>query len=98
MRVTLEITVRYFTILRNITKRREEEIELNENSTVEDMLNILIKEYGENFERFMSTGKGKRRLQLVFLLNGQDIAQSDGLRTKLHNGDTIAVVPPIAGG
>ena len=94
----MEIIVRYFTILRKITKKRQERIKIKEDSTFEDMLAILVKRYGENFERYASSGRGKKGLQLVFLLNGQDIAQFNGLKTRLHNGDTVTVMPPIAGG
>ena len=94
----MEITVRYFTVLRKITQKRQENLEMKPNSTIEDMLAILTQKYGESFERYVSSGKGKKGLQLVFLLNGQDVRNFDGLKTKLHSGDLVAVIPPIAGG
>lgn len=97
-RVAMEIIVRYFTVLREVTKKRQESFKIKEDSTIEDMLAVLTEKYGENFERYVSSGKGKKGLQLVFLLNGEDIAQFKGTKTRLHDGDTVAVVPPIAGG
>jgi len=94
----MEIIIRYFTVLRKITRKRQERIKIKKDSTFEDMLAILVRRYGENFERYASSGRGKKGLQLVFLLNGQDLSQLNGLRTRLHDGDTVAVVPPIAGG
>jgi MoaD family protein len=94
----MEVTVRYFTVLRRITQKKQENLEMKLNSTVEDMLMILTRKYGESFERYVSSGRGKKGLQLVFLLNGQDVRNLDGLKTRLNNGDTVAVMPPIAGG
>ena len=94
----MEITVRYFTILRKLTEKKQEKLNIKVGSTLEDMLALLIKRYGESFERYVSSGKAKKGVQMVFLLNGKDIAQFDGLKTTLHNGDTITLMPPIAGG
>ncbi len=94
----MEITVHYFTVLRNVTKKRLEKIKVNDGSTLESLLTALIKKYGENFERYMSSGKREKRVQVIFLLNGQDVAQFKGLGTQLHDGDVVSLMPPIAGG
>lgn len=94
----MEITVRYFTVLRKLTEKKQERLNIKEDSTLEDMLALLIKRYGEHFERYVSSGRVKKGIQMVFLLNGQDVAQYDGLKTTLHNGDTVTLMPPIAGG
>lgn len=98
IRVTMEITVSYFTVLRSITEKRQEKINIEEDSTFEDILTILVKRYGKNFERYVSSGEEKKGLPLVFLLNGQDIWQFNGLKTRLHDGDNVVLMPPIAGG
>jgi hypothetical protein len=61
--------------LREVTKKRQEIIEIKQNSTLEDMLTLLIKKYGANFERYVSSGREKKGLQLILLLNEQDISQ-----------------------
>jgi len=94
----MEITVRYFTVLRRITEKRQESLKMKGDSTLEDMLVILTEKYGKNFERYVSSGIGKKGLRLVFLLNGKDVTQFEGLKTRLHEGDTLALMPPIAGG
>jgi MoaD family protein len=94
----MEITVHYFTILRELTGKRQEKIKVKEDSTVEDMLAVLVEIYGERFKGYVSSPRGKKGLQLVLLLNSQDITQLDGLRTTLHDGDTVSLILPIAGG
>jgi len=94
----MEITVHYFTVLRELTEKRQEKIRMREGSTVEDMLAFLAGSYGTRFKRYVSPPKGKKGLQLVLLLNNQDITQLDGLKTTLHDGDTVSLILPIAGG
>jgi MoaD family protein len=94
----MEITVHYFTILRELTGKRQEKIKLKEGSTVEDLLALLTESYGARFKRHVSSPKKKKGLQLVLLLNNQDITQLQGLKTTLHDEDTVSLVLPIAGG
>jgi MoaD family protein len=98
MRFAMQIIMRYFTVLSKITRKRQERIILKENSTIEEVLAILMERYGENFRRYVSSGRGGSGLKLICLLNGQDVAQFNGFKTKLQDGDTVALMPPIAGG
>jgi MoaD family protein len=94
----MEITVHYLTILRELTEKRQEKIKLKEGSRVEDLLAFLTESYGARFKGHVSPQKGKKGLQLVLLLNNQDITQLHGLKTTLHDGDTVSLILPIAGG
>ena len=94
----MKVIVRYFTILREITRKREEEIDANEDSTIEDVLTFLNGKYGKEFERYVLSGRKHKGLRLLFLVNGQNIQQLDDLKTKLQNGSVLTIMPPIAGG
>lgn len=94
----MEITVHYFTVLRKLTEKRQEKIKLKEDSTIENVLVLLIEKYGESFRQYVSPPKKKERLQLVLLVNNKDITQLNGLKTLLHNGDVVSLILPIAGG
>jgi len=94
----MEITVHYFTVLRELTEKRQEKIKMKEGSTVQDLLAVLTESYGARFRRHVSPQKGKKGLQLVLLLNNQDITQLEGLKTTLHDRDIVSLILPIAGG
>jgi MoaD family protein len=94
----MEITVHYFTVLRELTKKRQEKIKLKEGSTVEELFALLTESYGARFKRHVFPPKAKKGLQLVLLLNNQDISQLSGFKTTLHDGDIISLILPIAGG
>jgi len=93
----VEVTVRYIITLREVVGKREEKISLPDGSTVEDVLLILAEKYGENFERYAHSGR-EGGLQLLFLINGRNVAYLDGLKTRLDDGVTLAIIPPVAGG
>lgn len=94
----MKVTVRYFTVLREMIGKRAEEIDAKENSTVKDVLSFLIGKYGKEFGRQISSGREHKGLKLLFLIDGQNIEKLDGMKTKLQNGSVLTIVPPVAGG
>nr|MDO8100406.1 MoaD family protein [Candidatus Njordarchaeota archaeon] len=94
----MEIIIHYFTILRNITGTREERMDANEGSTVEDVLKALSMRYGKEFERYILSGREHRGLKLLFFVDGRNIEGLDGFKTKLKSGSVLAIMPPVAGG
>jgi len=94
----MDITVRYFTTLREVTGKREEKIGLVEGSSLGDALRFIAKKYGESFERYLSSGTERRGLKLLYLINGQNAADLGGLKMRLRDGNTLTIIPPVAGG
>jgi len=97
----LQVSVRFFTTLREVTGEREETIEFTEASTVtlEDVLQKLAKKHGKDFTEYVydrRTNEPKGYLQ--FLINGKSITPAKGLKTKLRDGDVLAIIPPVGGG
>ncbi len=94
----MQVTVRYFTIVRNITGMREEKLDAKEGSTVEDVLKTLSTRYGKEFDRLIFSGRDHRGLRLLFFVDGRNIEGPEGFKTKLNAGSVLAIMPPIAGG
>ncbi|MBS7644180.1 MoaD family protein [Candidatus Bathyarchaeota archaeon] len=91
----MEVTVKFFTTLREITGKREEKIVLNHDATVRDLLNILSNKYGKAFGDYVFESSDTPRPSLQFLVDGVSIAN---LQTKLRNGCKVAIIPPVGGG
>ena len=94
----MEINIRYFYPLRDMTGIAEEKIRLNSGTTMELLLESLSRKYGEDFEKYIYSGVKRKGLKIIFLLNGTNILQLQGLKTKLVNGSTVTMMPPVAGG
>ncbi|MGQ9460053.1 MAG: ubiquitin-like small modifier protein 1 [Candidatus Bathyarchaeaceae archaeon] len=94
----MKIQVKFFTTLREITGKKEEEIELSGSTTIKELLTQLSKKYGREFVNYLYDEKGEIRTHIQILINGRDIDVFQGLETKLKEGDTIAIFPPVGGG
>ncbi|MCX8151332.1 MAG: MoaD family protein [Candidatus Bathyarchaeota archaeon] len=97
----MQVSVRFFTILREITGKREEVLQFapQEKVTVSLVLRKLAQTYGKDFCDYVftkATGEVKGFLQ--FLVNGKSVAALGGLETQLEDGDVLAIVPPVGGG
>jgi sulfur-carrier protein len=94
----MNVEVKFFTSLREITGKKVDEIQLQNVITVEEMLTLLSEKYGEKFREYVYDKKGKVHGFLSFLVNGRNINVLQGFDTELKQGDVIAVVPPVGGG
>ena len=96
--MTLKVTVRFFTTLREITGRKEENIELSDTETVSSLLKQLSRKYGKEFDDYMFDELGDVHGHLQILVNGRSVTTMCGLKTKLKEGDQMAILPPVGGG
>jgi MoaD family protein len=97
----LKISVRFFTSLREILGKKEENLEFPEGErvTVDTVLGKLKQRYGKPFVEYVydpKTGEMKGFLQL--LVNGKSASTLNGVKTELADGDVLAILPPVGGG
>ena len=97
----MHVTVRFFTVLREVTGNKEQTLILPEGKevTVDDVLKTLSAQYGKRFTEYVydaETGEVKGFLQ--FFINGKSASTLKGLQTELDDGDVLAIVPPVGGG
>jgi len=94
----LKITVHFLGNIRETTGTREQAFDISE-PTVEALVDRMTGEYGDDFKRtLINTSTGKVSSSLVIALNGVDIEALKGVKTNLKDGDTVAIIPPVAGG
>ena len=97
-KASISVQVKFFTTLREIVGKKEEQIKLSDSTTLETLLKQLSKKYGEDFEDYVYDELGKVRGHLQFLINGKSASTDQGMKTKLREGDEIAILPPVGGG
>lgn len=83
------------TPLRQFAGKRES-VEL-EAKTVAEALNSLTSQFGE-LKRHLYSDDGRLRSFVNVYLNDEDIRYLQREKTSLQAGDTISIVPSIAGG
>ncbi len=93
-----KVTVKFFTTLREITGKKEEQLEFSRSVTLKSLVSQLSKKYGKEFDDYVCDELGDVRGHLQLLVNGQSVTALQGLRTKLKDGDQVAILPPVGGG
>ena len=58
----------------------------------------LSKKYGKEFTEYLYDEKGEVQNYIQILINGMGIKALQGFKTKLKEGDTVAIFPPVGGG
>ena len=97
----MQVSVRFFTSLREIANKKEETLKFSEGEkvTVDTVLKTLAQRYGKRFAEYVYDGKtGEVRGFLQFLINGRSVTALNGLQTELKDGDVLAILPPVSGG
>jgi len=97
----LQVSVRFFTSLREVTNKKEETLKFPEGEkvTVEVVLKTLAQRYGNRFVEYVyDRNTGEVRSFLQFLINGKSATTLNGLQTELEDGDVLAILPPVGGG
>lgn len=89
------VTVKIPTPLRPMTAGKSE-VKI-EGSTVGEVLLKMDSEFKGFGERVLDEGKSVKRFINVFV-NEDNIRDKKELETELKNGDTISILPSIAGG
>ena len=97
----MQVSVRFFTSLREIAGKREKILEFPDGEvvTVSKVLKRLVEYYGKSFVEYVYDSKTSEvKGFLQFLVNGRSASTLNGLNTKLGDGDVLAIIPPVGGG
>lgn len=81
----MKLKVKFFASFREIAKKESIELQVGKNSTVNDVLNILLNKFPE---------LRKNKEHIIISLN-HEYAK---LTEKVKDGDELALLPPVSGG
>ena len=90
----MRITVNIPTILRPLTNDQKR-IEMTGFNVLE-VINQIEQQYPGVKEKLMTDGQAHRFVNIY--VNDNDIRFSEGLSTSLQDGDSITILPSVAGG
>lgn len=97
----MRVSVRYFTVLREIVAKKEETIEFlkGQKATVDSVLKCLSTKYGKEFDEYVYDPKTREvKGFLQFLVNGRSLSGAKPMESPLSDGDVLAILPPVSGG
>lgn len=91
-----KVTVRFYTTIREAVGERQTEVTAE---NLDEVIRRLIEKYGSRFqEALFDRDTGQIKPFYSILINGTRINVRERLSTKVKDGDTIAIFPPVGGG
>jgi len=93
----MRVSTRFYAFLREMTGRDSDTLTLDEGSTIVDFLKAVREKYGASLASIFGVD-GVLRTGFAVALNGDNVERGEWGRTVLRDGDTVVILPPIAGG
>ncbi len=90
-----ELKILFHANFREITKKREIIEKIEDNCTVESVLENLAERYGKDFNEIIDPETGQISTEVLVMLNGRVIRAID---TKLKDKDVFIITLPLGGG
>ncbi len=92
----MKIKLRLFANFREKCGQEKIEIEMDGDSTVEELLKKVSSKNPQLKDIIFNNGEVTEYVNI--LLNEENIENLDGIKTPLSNGDEVAMFPPVSGG
>jgi molybdopterin synthase sulfur carrier subunit len=90
------VHIRAFANFRDIFGK-DLQVELEDGSTVKELLDSLCTSH-QRMKSVIFDESGKVREYVILMKNRRDVDSLEGLKTRLSEGDEVAILPPVAGG
>ena len=95
----MKVKVKFFALVRELTGRKEELVDLGDQATVRTLLGKLVEEHGAKFRDYIfDPASNEPKGHVQFLMDGRNITLMQGLDTTLKDGTSLAILPPVGGG
>jgi molybdopterin converting factor small subunit len=94
----MKVLIQYSGPLRTAVGRAEEELDVADDTLLGILLSDLIGRLGDGAAAHLTTASGQTPSGLLIVVNGSAIASTETRAFRLSCGDTIALLPAIAGG
>ena len=94
----IDIKINFLSLIADITKIKELNISIQDNSTIKEILKSLSSKFGKDFERKILDSPDALSKYIILGLNGKDVRTLENLDTIVGHQDEILLLPAIAGG
>jgi MoaD family protein len=93
----LRVLFKSFGPIRRLLGKKVIEVEVPEGSTVHQVVDIVVKQSGEDLYKLIMD-KDKISGNLIIILNRKDVDTLGGVDVVVSEGDEIAILPHVQGG
>ena len=94
----VRIEVHFLSILSDLSNVENDIIEIQENSTIRQVIDLLRNKIGIQFQKRILSESNDLNNYVILVINGKDIRVLNGLNTIIRDNDIISFLPALAGG
>lgn len=95
----MRVRVYYYGLIRSKLGKKEEEVELKSDASLSELFGKLVRVYGKSLrELFQVETENILDPSFIVTVNGILMDRLQGIKTKLHEGDKIALMTIVSGG
>jgi molybdopterin synthase sulfur carrier subunit len=94
----MKVDVQFLASIRVIAGEHDIWFEIHPGDTVESLIKVLESRFGTAFKDAVGNPFEDENPKIRILVNGRDIDFLQGAKTELREGDTVVLIPPVAGG
>jgi len=91
------LKINLYTIYRSIAGERSVELDIEDGSSLSTVLTKLFALHPQLETEFLDD-EGAIREHVSMFIAGKEVYGTEGLETKLNNGEIIDIIPPVEGG
>jgi len=91
----MNVTIRFFGVLRNITGKNRLTIKFKDTALLKDIIKEIVQEISGLKRTLIDPELEDPRPNTLILVNGKEISILDGLETMLKDGDEIVLIPVL---
>lgn len=90
--------MKYYGVMREITRKREENIEVADSITLSHLVRLLAVKYGRSMESYIfdQNTNAPRPIHL-YLVNGKTFTATQTSNTKLEERSVVSIIPTQGG-
>jgi len=95
----MKVKVHYLSLVKSFTKTSQDEFNLNEASSLSDLLCDVAEKYGKPFtQEVYNPAQKEMKSTFVTMVNGVLMGQLQGINTPLKDGDNVIIMSLVTGG
>lgn len=95
----MKVKIQYLGFIKNLIKRSEDALELEEGASLSDVMNKIAGLYGKPFmKEVYEPGLKDVKMGFVVTVNGILVGQLQGMDTRLNDGDNVILMSLMSGG
>ncbi len=93
----MKVLFKSFGPIRRLLGKKIIEVEVPEDSTVRQVIDVVVKQSGEELHKLIMD-KDRISGNLIVILNKKDVDTLGGVDIAVSEGDEIAILPHVQGG